>query len=66
MPGGKPLGEKDRLELNKLLRDLQEQQKDHERAIEAGLEEVQPVLERCVDCQEQIKKIKAGYFPNKP
>ena len=62
----KKLGEKDRLELNKLLRDLQEQQVEQEKAIGAGLEEVQPLLERCVDCQESIKKVKAAYFPTKP
>lgn len=61
-----PYNDKDRLEYNKLLRDLQEQQQEHEKAIKAGLVEIQPVLDRCVDCQERIKTIKSVYFPNKP
>ena len=66
MPNNGPYSDKDRLEYNKLLRDLQTQQADHEKARSAGLDEIQPVLDRCIDCQERIKKIKAVYFPNKP
>lgn len=60
------LVDKDRLELNKLLRDLQSQQGDHEKAMSAGVDEVEPLLSRCIDCQERIKRIKAIYFPSKP
>jgi len=66
MPNVGPLSDKDRLELNKVLRQAQELQADVEKALTAGIDEVMPVGERCVDCQERIKKIKAVYFPNKP
>lgn len=59
------LTEKDRRELNATLRDLQILQADIEKALSAGLEEVQPLHDACVSCQERIAAVKAQYFPGK-
>ena len=66
MKANGPLSDKDRLELNRILKELQILQADTEKAIGAGMDELQPVLDRCVDCQERIIKTKAVYFPDKP
>lgn len=60
-----PLTEKDRKEFNAILRELQILQADIEKALSAGLEEVQPLHDACVGCQERIASVKAQYFPNK-
>jgi hypothetical protein len=66
MASNGPYSDKDRLAYNRLLKELQTEQEGHEKAIAAGIDEVQPILDKCVDCQERIKRIKAAYFPSKP
>lgn len=61
-----PYDDKDRLAMNKTLKQLQAEQQLHEQALAAGITEVQPIFEKCIDCQDKIKAIKATYFPNKP
>lgn len=60
-----PLSEKDRAQMNRDLRDLVRLREDLDRAISAGVPEVDQLKPRCEHCIDRIEKIKAVYFPNK-
>ena len=53
-------------QMNNDLRELQGLQDEIAKAHEAGLPNIDEDLQRCVECQESIKRLKAVYFPGKP
>lgn len=68
MPNSKPVlqfSDKVRLELNKLLGDLQDVESAAAQQQEALVPEMDSVLARCAECRERIQAFKAVNFPGK-
>ena len=68
MPSKKPvlsIGDNVRRELNDMLTDLQQIHDEASKQAEAGVPEMEAVVDRCKGCMERIAQFKAVNFPNK-
>lgn len=68
MPENKPLiqmADKVRLDLNKILGELQQLHTEAVKQQQARVPEMDSVISRCEDCMERISDFKAVNFPNK-
>jgi hypothetical protein len=61
----KSMSDKDRLELNKMLREAQVQKEEIDKAIRAKVPGMEPIQDHCVDCIERIVALKAEYYGDK-